>query len=87
MDITVFDIITIASWSTMNADAQCNKSENRVFLVFKSISYIVQFNVIAPRNFRRIHDLIRDIYRVSGVVYTIKATLFFTDRAILFDDT
>ena len=80
MDITVFDIMTIASCSTMNADAQYNKSESWVFSVFKSISYIVQFNVITPRDFRHIHDMVREKYRVSGVVYTIKATIFFFYR-------
>jgi len=59
MDIRVFDIITIVSCITMNTDAQYNKSESRVFSVFKSISYIVKFTVITPRDFRHTHDMVR----------------------------
>lgn len=77
MDITVFDIIAIASFSAMNVDAQYSKSENWVFSVFKSISDIVQFNVITPRDFGHIHNIVREKYRVSGIVYTGKATIFF----------
>lgn len=54
-----------------------SKSESWVFSVFKSICYIVQFNVITPRDFRHIHDTVREKYRLSGVVYTIRATIFF----------
>lgn len=54
MDITVFDITTIASCSTMNADAQYNKPESVVLSMFKSINYILQFNIVTLRDFRHI---------------------------------